>query len=165
VAGGGAFTPGYLGHRQDLLKNSSWPLQLGTMIAYNSSFLQSPLAPDVLTSALPDGSLQRQLMKALPVAWDETKVLPEAKIGRYAPFARRKGNDWWVAVLNGDEPKQTSLSLGFLGTGEYEATLISDDLNANDSWKVERRTLHKGDRLPLTLRASGGFVAWFRPKK
>jgi len=140
-------------------------MQLATMIAYNTLFLQSPLSPDVLTSALPEKSPQRDLVRALPVTWDETRVLPQARIGRYAPFARRKGNDWWIAVLNGDEPRQADLDLSFLGGGDYEAILVSDLADANDNWTVQRRTLHKGDRLPLTLRASGGFVAWIRPKK
>jgi alpha-glucosidase len=165
VAGPACFTPGYLGHRQELLRNSSWALQLGTMIAYNSPFLQSPLSPDVLTSALPEGSAQRELVRSIPVLWDETRVLPEARIGRYAPFARRKGKDWWVSILNGDDPRQTSLVLDFLGSGEYDAILVSDDMSKNDDWKVVRRTVRKGDRLPLDLRRSGGFVAWIRPKK
>lgn len=165
VAGPGCFTPGYLGHRQDLLDGSSWALQLGTMIAYNSSLLQSPLSTDVLTSALPAGSPQRELVSALPVAWDETRVLPGAEIGRYAPFARRKGRDWWVSILNGDKARQGELDLDFLPAGDYGAILVADDAQANDAWQVSRRTVHKGDRLPLTLRSSGGFVAWIRPKK
>jgi alpha-glucosidase len=135
------------------------------MIAFNSSFLQTPLSPDVLTSALPDGSPQRELVRALPVAWDETIVLPGAKIGRYAPFARRKGRDWWISVLNGDEAKQISMDLSFLGAGEYSATMIADDPSTNDNWKVIQRTVQKGGRVQLDLRASGGFVAWLRPKK
>lgn len=165
VAGPGCFTPGYLGHRQDLLDGSSWPLQLGTMVAYNSSLLQSPLSPDVLTSALPAGSAQRDLVKALPVAWDETRVLPGAKIGQYAPFARRKGRDWWVAILNGDAARTATLDLDFLSGGEYEAVLVADDAKANDAWQITRRALRKGDRIPLNFRSSGGFVAWIRPKK
>lgn len=165
VAGPGCFTPGYLGHRQDLLKGSTWTMQLGTMVAYNSSLLQSPLAPDVLTSALPAGSPQRDLVRALPVAWDETRVLPGARIGRYAPFARRKGRDWWIAALNGDEAHKDTLELDFLGPGDYEAILVADDPKANDAWSVTRRTVRRGDRLPLNFRASGGFVAWIRPKK
>jgi alpha-glucosidase len=163
VPGAGAFTPGYLGHRQDLLKGSSWPLQLGTMIGYNTGLLQSPLAPDVLTHALPGGSPQRDLVTAIPVMWDETRVLPEAKIGIYAPFARRKGADWWIAILNGDDPRETSLNFDFLGPGRYEATLISDNPSANDSWKVTVKTVRRGDRLPLSFRGQGGFVAWLRP--
>ncbi|RYG40837.1 hypothetical protein EON79_21895, partial [bacterium] len=72
VAGPGCATPGYLGHRQEWLDGSSWTLQLATMVAYNSSLQQTPLSPDVLTEALPAGSPQRDLMRALPVAWDET---------------------------------------------------------------------------------------------
>lgn len=165
VAGPGCFTPGYLGHKQELLKDSSWAMQLGTMVAYNSSFQQTPLSPDVLSSALPAGSLQRAMMRALPVAWDETRVLPGAKIGDYAPFARRKGKDWWVSVLNGDHERASTLNLDFLGSGSYEATFVSDVPGANDAWKVERKIVKRGDRIPLHLRAIGGFVAWVRPIK
>lgn len=165
VVGPGCATPGYLGHRQEWLDGSSWSLQLAALIAYNSSLQQTPLSPDVLTDALPAGSSQRELVRAMPVAWDETRVLPGAKIGRYAPFARRKGKDWWVAVINGDEARNAPLALDFLSSGEYEAILVSDLSTKNDAWSVKRKTLRKGDRLPLTLRASGGFVAWIRPKR
>jgi alpha-glucosidase len=165
VAGHGCFTPGYLGHRQEWLDGSSWAMQLATMVAYNSSLQQTPLSPDVLTEALPAGSPQRDLMRALPVAWDETRVLPGSRIGRYAAFARRKGDGWWIAVLNGDEARKTDLPLDFLGAGAYEATLVADVPSANDAWRVTRKPLRKGERLSLDLRASGGFVAWIRPRK
>jgi alpha-glucosidase len=165
VAGHGCFTPGYLGHRQEWLDGSSWSLQLATLVAYNAALQQTPLSPDVLTSALPAGSPQRDLMRALPVAWDETRVLPGSRIGRYAAFARRKGQDWWVAVINGDEEGRQSLNLDFLSSGNYEATLVADVATKNDAWNVTRKTLRKGERIPLTLRASGGFVAWLRPRK
>ncbi|MDR3688147.1 MAG: glycoside hydrolase family 97 catalytic domain-containing protein [Fimbriimonas sp.] len=165
VAGPGCFTPGYLGHRQELLKGSSWPLQLATMVAYNSLFLQSPLAPDVLEDALPPNSAQRDLVRALPVAWDETKVLPQARIGRYAPFARRKGSDWWIAVLNGDDARSESLDLSFLPPGMYDAILISDLAEKNDGWRIDKRSVTNDTRLTIDLRASGGFVAWIRPKR
>lgn len=165
VAGHGCFTPGYLGHRQEWLDGSSWSLQLATMVAYNSSLQQTPLSPDILTSALPAGSPQRELMQAMPVEWDETRVLAGGKIGVYAPFARRKGKDWWVAVINGNDARTATLNFDFLGAGEYEAVLVSDVDSANDAWKVERKIVKKGDRIPLRLRGSGGFVAWLRPRK
>ncbi len=165
VAGHGCFTPGYLGHRQELLDRSSWTMQLATMLAYNSSLLQTPLAPDVLIDALPDGSPQRALMRAVPVAWDETRVLPGAKIGVLAPFARRKGKDWWICVLNGDAPRNYAVDLSFLGSGAFEATIVADDPKANDAWRVTRRTVRHQDRLSTALRGSGGYVVWLRPKR
>ncbi|CAN5559014.1 glycoside hydrolase family 97 protein [soil metagenome] len=162
VAGHGCFTPGYFGHRQELLKRSSWNMQLATMLAYNTSLLQTPLAPDVLTDALPDGSPQRDLMKAMPVSWDETRVLPKAKIGQLAPFARRKGSDWWITVLNGENPRGYTVDLSFLSAGSYRATIVGDDPKANDAWRVESRTVAKGDRLATRMREAGGFVVWLK---
>jgi alpha-glucosidase len=37
-------------------------------------------------------------MKDIPAVWDETIVLPGSEIGELAAYARRKGNNWFVAL-------------------------------------------------------------------
>jgi len=35
----------------------------------------------------------------IPECWDETRVLPPSEIGQVVVFARRKGKEWYLAVL------------------------------------------------------------------
>ena len=42
-----------------------------------------------------------ELIKTIPSVWDETIVLPQSEIGEVAAFARRRGDVWFVGVMNG----------------------------------------------------------------
>ena len=41
------------------------------------------------------------LIKTIPSVWDETIVLPSSEIGEVAAFARRRGEVWFVGIMNG----------------------------------------------------------------
>ena len=47
----------------------------------------------------------RRFIEEVPVVWDENYVLPESKIGNLAAIARRKGDIWYLSVLNGEQGK------------------------------------------------------------
>src|SRR4030095_3612680 len=66
------------------------------------------------------------MMKSIPATWDQTIVLPGSEIGEAAVFARRSGETWFLAVLNGPQAKKLGVSLSFLGEGSYRAMTVSD---------------------------------------
>jgi alpha-glucosidase len=43
------------------------------------------------------------MIKSIPSVWDETRVLPPSATGELAPFARRSGDRWFVATMNGPD--------------------------------------------------------------
>jgi alpha-glucosidase len=108
------------------------------------------------------GSKVEDLLKDLPCAWDETRVLPCSKIGEVAAFARRKGKVWWLGVENGGQPAKVSVPLNFL-TGKAQATLVEDGPEQADLNRSEKN-LAPNDTLTLDLRAGGGFVGRFAPQ-
>jgi alpha-glucosidase len=67
-----------------------------------------------------------ELLKTIPAVWDETRVLPSSRIGELALIARRSGDHWYLAALNGtDQPVRIdSLDLSFLGEGTYTAEVV-----------------------------------------
>lgn len=72
---------------------------------------------------------QRHMME-VPVAWDETRF-----IGGYPEksfiIARRKGDTWYVAALNGlSAPASFDIPLTFLSEGRYTAAIIADGSKA-----------------------------------
>lgn len=97
----------------------------------------------------------RSFLSAIPVAWDETRFL-DGFPGRYVVIARRKGERWWIAGINGsDEPRAVELDLGFLN-GDYAGTLFTDGY---DNRSFARRTVSPGtDSLRMTMPAHGGFA-------
>lgn len=125
------------------------------------------------------------VLQAIPTNWDETVVLKGSKIGDLAAMARRSGDDWFVALVNGADARDYSLDLSFLGEGKYVAEMVSDDLEAapvdvekigvnmkavgkRKQWKtsvpfkVNTETVNRSKTLKVELADGGGFVAVFR---
>jgi alpha-glucosidase len=96
-------------------------------------------------------------LRTVPVTWDETLVLPGSSIGALAAFARRKGNDWYVAVINGtDSSVAFQLPPSFLPKGKrVQATVITDAPGDKGfvSNTIEWKALNK-----FWLQPAGGLV-------
>lgn len=101
-------------------------------------------------------------IRELPAQWDETRVLPQSKMGEVAAFARRSGDRWFLAVLNVN-PCQLRFDLNFLGKGSYTMTLI-EDADSNDRYfTLGKSRLDASASLPLNLQENGGAVVMFQP--
>jgi alpha-glucosidase len=96
-------------------------------------------------------------LRLVPVAWDETRFLV-AEPGRCVVVARRRGDGWWVAGINGvGEPRAVEIELGEL-TGDHHAWRVLSDGDRRDAFAV--RDLPPGtSRLALDLAPRGGFFA------
>lgn len=103
------------------------------------------------------GSPVEDLLAEIPVVWDETLVLPCTEVGKVAGFARRKGDDWWIGIVNGGQDSKITLDLDFLKSKANAVTL----LDAEDPAKVKRAevVVSPSQKIKLTLRKGGGFFA------
>ena len=89
----------------------------------------------------------------LPVVWDETRFV-SGYPGQSAVLARRSGDTWYVAGINGlEDPQTLATDLGFIGKTKVKAQLFADD--ASGKWKIS--TVKK---LPaeIACQPRGGFV-------
>ena len=59
-------------------------------------------------------------------------------IGELAVLARRRGNTWFVAVLNGTLARQLRIDLAFLTAGHYDALVVKDEPAEAAAVKVRR---------------------------
>lgn len=106
-----------------------------------------------------------EFIRQLPAQWDETRVLPQSKIGEIAAFARRIDDCWYLAVLN-VKPCELRFSLDFLDEGTtYTATLIEDADSDERYFNVGKSRLKASGSLPLKLQENGGAVVRFEPEK
>ena len=151
LAGHGDFTPVVFGDRR---RETSWPHQIATAAIFTSPLLVYGAHP---RSLLDNPAVD--VIKALPSTWDDTIVLPGSAIGELAAFARRKGDDWFIAVLNGPEARTLRVDLKFLGPAAYTATLVRDDPGNAAAERIEHATLTRQGSLTLTLRVGGGFIS------
>ncbi|MBN2633187.1 MAG: glycoside hydrolase family 97 catalytic domain-containing protein [Bacteroidales bacterium] len=75
----------------------------------------------------------------VPTVWDETRVL-HSSIGEYGVIARRKGEEWFIGAINGDQPGIYKIDFSFLGNdSKYLARIYSDmpDLKTRTRVKID----------------------------
>lgn len=100
----------------------------------------------------------RSFIESVPVVWDETIVLPNSEIGKLAALARKKGDVWYVTVLNGEESKVFDAKLDFLPKGNYVMEIASDSPGNRKQIEVRKLKIKSGQRLKENLMSGGGFV-------
>jgi alpha-glucosidase len=100
------------------------------------------------------------LLRHLPSTWDETIVLPGSEIGKTVAFARRRGREWYIGVLNGAEAARLPIDLTYLGQGTWQAEVFGDDPEDPAAFKRESKTVKAGDKLMATMSPRGGAVVW-----
>jgi alpha-glucosidase len=153
LAGHADYTPVHFGERRG---DTTWAHQIATAVVFTS--------PLLLYAAHPQKLLDNPcapMIKSIPTTWDETIVLPFAEIGTVAGFARRKGDVWFVAVVNGPEARTVKVPLSFLAAGDYEGLLVRDRKDDSAAVAIAQSVVHGGDAVAVTLSAGGGFVGRF----
>jgi alpha-glucosidase len=151
LAGHGDYTPVVFGERRG---DTTWAHQVATAAVFNEPLLTYGAHPKTLLDSpcLP-------MIKAIPAVWDETIVLPMSEIGEVAAYARRSGDTWFLAVLNGPKERTIRVPLSFLAGGNFQALVVRDQADNAAAIKVETTAAGKGDVATIELRAGGGFVA------
>ncbi|HET8546640.1 MAG TPA: glycoside hydrolase family 97 catalytic domain-containing protein [Bryobacteraceae bacterium] len=153
LAGHADYTPMVFSERRN---DTTWAHQIATAVSFTSPLLVYGGHPrSILENAAVD------LIKSIPTVWDETRVLPGSEIGEVSALARRKGDAWFVAVMNGPAAKNLDLRLSFLGAGKYDTMLVGDSAESPAAVRVEKAVHARGDSVKLALAAGGGFVARF----
>lgn len=138
------------------LNGTTWANQIASAVILTSPLLNFAANPTTMVN-----NPAVSVLRAIPSTWDETIVLPPSKIGELAVFARRKGNVWFLAILNGGASKTLDIPLDFLETNTYQTELVGDVADKPASVTFQRRVYGKGDRVHLSLVPGGGFVARF----
>ena len=99
-------------------------------------------------------------VRELPVTWDETLVLEGSRIGELAAFARRKGEVWHVAMVNGTAGlKLVSFSPQFTGWKRARVSQVADVSGKRAEVAFATRVVKGDESLIVTLEPCGGFVA------
>jgi alpha-glucosidase len=156
LAGPAEYTPLHFGERR---QNTTWAHQVASAAILSAPLLTYAAHPaHILANPCAD------MIKSIPSHWDETVVLPPSEVGVVAVFARRSGNTWFLAVLNGTAARDVNIPLSFLGKGEYRALLVRDSKESAAAVRKEEATLKRGDSLAISLREGGGFIARFSRK-
>ena len=156
LAGPADYTTMVFGERR---ADSTWAHQVASLATFASPMLTIAAHPQ---SVLDNPALD--VIRSIPPVWDETRVLPESRIGRLSAFARRKGPMWMLAVMAGSEPASVTLPLAFLGSGRYRAALVRDVPENAAAVTLESAIVDSRGSLTIEMPRGGGFVARFLPQ-
>jgi alpha-glucosidase len=153
LAGHGDYTPVVFGERRG---DTSATHQIATAAIFTS--------PLLVYGCYPERLLEHpavDMIKSIPSVWDETIVLPQSEIGRVAAFARRHGDQWFLAVLGGPNDLELQVSLSFLDSGSYRSMLVRDVAEDPTAVAIENSDLTSADSLQIELVGGGGFIGRF----
>jgi alpha-glucosidase len=101
-----------------------------------------------------------ELIGSIPTVWDETFVL-EGKVGEYIVTARKKGTDYYVGGMSNWNGKTIDVNFSFLEDGEFEATMLTDGVNADRypaDYAITKQTINNKSKINFAMAKGGGFV-------
>lgn len=153
LAGAADITPVMLNPKELNTTKFTWAHEFAQAIVYLSPithftdqyqfYIQSPMF---------------DLFQEIPTVWDETMVLPSTIMGEVVAYARRKGDSWWIGVMNGAKETEIKIPLNFLRKSA-PGTFIYDHLQNNCSIDRRELTVSPKDTLKIKMASCGGFVA------
>jgi len=146
LAGPADFTPMLLGSQSayEIANPINMPGPIITYAERSDTIAKSPFAP---------------VIRAIPSMWDETMVLSQSQLGTTVATARRKGNEWFIGIMNTGVTQGWVVPLTFLNSNTtYQAQIIRES-----STSLEHTTVTRGSVLFVTITNTGGsgFVARF----
>ncbi|WP_018984865.1 glycoside hydrolase family 97 protein [Salinimonas chungwhensis] len=131
------------------IRKTTDTFELATGVLYFSPVQHFGLTPNNVEEQ-PDYVLN--LLRKMPTVWDDTNYI-SGHPGDHAVLARKKGNSWYVAAVNGkDESKSFDITLPML-KGK-KVTVYFDD--ANGETKMKQATISKNGKFALDLHPQGG---------
>ena len=101
-----------------------------------------------------------EFLKAVPVTWDETRVL-NGEVADYITIARRNGEEWYVGSMTDWTPREFTIQMSFLGKGMYKAEIYQDALDANENPTnvvIKECSLLSSDDVVIKMATGGGFA-------
>ena len=101
----------------------------------------------------------REFLREVPSCWDDIRFV-DGYPGKYVIIARRAGDTWYVAGINGEAgEKNVDVVLPFVdNAGSY---MLITDGEDNRSFSMKRFKYETGKNIPLKIKGNGGFVVKF----
>ena len=162
------YTPGAMDNatRENFFGNNGHPMSQGTRCHQMAMYVIFD-APLQMLADSPTKYMREQestdFISQIPTTFDESVAIG-GQLGEYVAIARRKGSTWYVAAMTNWTPRTLTLDLSFLSTGNHQANIFSDGVNAIREkeamdYKHTRQSLKAADKLNISLAPGGGWVA------
>jgi alpha-glucosidase len=161
VTGPGDFTPTVF--RSGPMGKTTAGSQLATAIAFTSPLHHWADSAPAYQAQPPE---VLEFIRNKPAVWDETRVLPGSRIGETAVMARRSGDSWWIAAINGTHAAVTkSIDTGFLPEGSWDAVSFSDAPGRKTELVIGHPSVSRDQPVTAAMEPGGGFVMVLKPAR
>jgi hypothetical protein len=138
---------------------TSFSHELALSVVFESGWLHFS---DSVQSYRSQPDFVKAFLKTVPTTWDDIRLL-DGFPGDYAVIARKKGNRWYVAGINGlPTDKTVIVDSAFLGGGSWKRSLIGDG-DSPGAFRHQVETITAGEKQTIRLGGFGGFVAELFP--
>ena len=160
------YTPGAMNNatRAQFFGNNDHPMSQGTR-AHQVAMYTIFDAPLQMLADSPSKYIKEQettnFISKIPTTWDEVVPL-DGRLGQYVAVAKRKGTTWYVAAMTDWTPRQLNISLSMLGSGQHQAEVFADGVNADrdaTDYQLSTLTVAQGDSITIRLAPAGGWSA------
>ncbi|GGY64712.1 alpha-glucosidase [Cellvibrio zantedeschiae] len=148
------FTPMAFGDIPNIKRATRNGFELAESVLFISGIQHFAEIPEGMATA-PD--YVKAFLQDLPRSWEEVKFL-DGVPGKHVVIARKSGDTWYVAGLNGDGADENlTLDLSFIGN--KKGTLITDGATEREFSQSE---IASDKATVLNIKSHGGFVAVFK---
>ncbi|GAB6011038.1 glycoside hydrolase family 97 protein [Viscerimonas tarda] len=133
------------------IRRTTEAFELATAVLFFSPVQHFGLTPNNLDE---QPGFVLDFLRKVPTVWDET-VFIDGYPGKYCIIARRNGDKWYVAAVNGEKkPRKINISLPMLKDKEISLLFDKDDRKVGE----KKSRTGKDNRIELNLSAEGGAV-------
>jgi alpha-glucosidase len=95
-----------------------------------------------------------EYMSALPETWDNVKFI-DGFPGKFVVLARKKGNTWYIAGINGETSERTIVLQAPFINKKSKSVIITDSDHEKD---LTKREIKFSEPVQITMHPYGGFV-------
>ncbi|HLG40674.1 MAG TPA: glycoside hydrolase family 97 catalytic domain-containing protein [Chitinophagaceae bacterium] len=145
------FTPVNLSGIPNITRRTTNGFELASSVLFTSGIQHIAETP---TGMAMQKDFVKEYMSSLPETWDDVKFV-DGYPGKYVIMARRKGDRWYIAGINGENSERTiTLNAPFI-SNKSKAILIIDAVGSKDLIKTD---VGFSAPVKITMVPYGGFV-------
>lgn len=155
VQGHGDYTPLVFNPKE--LIHFTWARQLAQGVVFSCPFLCFGDYPQYYLDNPAVG-----FIKNLPAVYDETRILSGSEIGECVAVARRKGNEWFIAVENGASEREIVIDFDFLRAPMAMRAYSDAPDGKLDAYAIKTFIVRPDTKLKIQLRPFGGYAGYLK---
>ncbi len=145
------FTPVNFSGIPHIKRKTTDGFEIALSVIFTSGIQHIAETPEGMTA---QKKFVQEYMRTLPETWDDVKFI-DGYPGKYVVLARRKGNRWFVAGINGENtPRKIILNVPFISKAA-KGFIITD---SDDAKNFVKRNVDFTSPLNITMHPYGGFV-------